>query len=785
MGVRLLFVTEGDAPQLKADVMNKRTEARYGAPSNRARRTARSGFKAILKECLDMLECLGIPWVQAAGEAEAMCAYLNAHGYVDGCLTNDGDAFLYGAQIVYRNFTMNLKDPHVDCYTMSSITRELGLDRDSLIGLAVLLGCDYLPKGVPGVGKEQALKLVHALKGQSLLKRFDQWQEGCDSLDSPPAPVKKPAHCPVCAHPGSPKDHERNGCGLCGSEKYCEPHDDEYRCQCEWHRAELGGQWSALESSIRKKACSCRGFPFPEVIREFQMSKDRLMKKILHQRPNLLAFQIFALEKMEWPRPYACQKLMVLLTHHDMSERMSGRLAPGQLQPVRITRTRVRNGRPCFEVQWKKPEHYTSEAVAAPSTDVQPEAPPVLTVEEAALFEAAYPRVVAQFQEHLLESRGKKSRSKKDRSQGSDLPELAEAADLLSRVKLSQDMALGKELESELKVPPDESSWLCTETQALPRPGTTQCCAAGGSSPSMSERHDDSLAIEALQLSSIDWEDTSFSTLPEAQTHRPSTQPLVPGRDPPNVGPASEHETLSLTLLPLKERVAARACGRPQTSSLPAGHPAHWEEVEASSPQRTEGALAAEGRSSLESRQFGPGPLGGLPAFGLQNGQGQSDPAARRALSLQEKTRERICVPQVPRKPAGRPSGLEQPQDQPEAQTAPKRVPKKSVCLPCSSSDEDNEPASRKERRPPPGGKSRPPWHPPTLVHTSVPWPLSDLQGSFRGARAPQAAKAVEGPPPPALCPSAPPPGGEKVAISVLESPLPLAQRLKLRFQSS
>lgn len=56
-----------------------------------------------------MLECLGIPWVQAAGEAEAMCAYLNASGYVDGCLTNDGDAFLYGAQTVYRNFTMNTK----------------------------------------------------------------------------------------------------------------------------------------------------------------------------------------------------------------------------------------------------------------------------------------------------------------------------------------------------------------------------------------------------------------------------------------------------------------------------------------------------------------------------------------------------------------------------------------------------------------------------------------------------------------------------------------------------
>lgn len=45
----------------------------------------------------------------AAGEAEAMCAYLDSQGLVDGCITNDGDAFLYGARTVYRNFNMNSK----------------------------------------------------------------------------------------------------------------------------------------------------------------------------------------------------------------------------------------------------------------------------------------------------------------------------------------------------------------------------------------------------------------------------------------------------------------------------------------------------------------------------------------------------------------------------------------------------------------------------------------------------------------------------------------------------
>lgn len=41
---------------------------------------------------------------------------------------------------------LSFQDPHVDCYTMPSIKSKLGLDREALVGLAILLGCDYLPK---------------------------------------------------------------------------------------------------------------------------------------------------------------------------------------------------------------------------------------------------------------------------------------------------------------------------------------------------------------------------------------------------------------------------------------------------------------------------------------------------------------------------------------------------------------------------------------------------------------------------------------------------------------
>ena len=42
----------------------------------------------------------------------------------------------------------------------SSSSSSSGLTRRDLVAMAVLLGCDYMPQGVPGVGREKALQLV-------------------------------------------------------------------------------------------------------------------------------------------------------------------------------------------------------------------------------------------------------------------------------------------------------------------------------------------------------------------------------------------------------------------------------------------------------------------------------------------------------------------------------------------------------------------------------------------------------------------------------------------------
>lgn len=51
MGVKLVFVTEGEAPKVKADTMNKRNAMRYGTTNKPVTsRPGRSYFKSVLKE---------------------------------------------------------------------------------------------------------------------------------------------------------------------------------------------------------------------------------------------------------------------------------------------------------------------------------------------------------------------------------------------------------------------------------------------------------------------------------------------------------------------------------------------------------------------------------------------------------------------------------------------------------------------------------------------------------------------------------------------------------------
>lgn len=139
-----------------------------------------------------MLRLFGIPYVTAPMEAEAQCATLVSLGLVEGIITDDSDVFLFGGLRVFRNMFNQSKT--VECFLLADLSRELGLDRDTLVRLAYLLGSDYVD-GLPGVGPVLAMEMLKEFPGEDGLTKFKEWwqkvQSGKDKLEDNASSFRK------------------------------------------------------------------------------------------------------------------------------------------------------------------------------------------------------------------------------------------------------------------------------------------------------------------------------------------------------------------------------------------------------------------------------------------------------------------------------------------------------------------------------------------------------------------------------------------------------------------
>ena len=102
-------------------------------------------------------------------------------GLVDGVVTEDSDAFLFGARNVYRGvFQDNIKH-----YSMNHIERKLKLNQEKLILFGMLLGSDYT-EGVKGIGIVNAMEILKVHGTLEDLKKFTQWAKTADILQENP-----------------------------------------------------------------------------------------------------------------------------------------------------------------------------------------------------------------------------------------------------------------------------------------------------------------------------------------------------------------------------------------------------------------------------------------------------------------------------------------------------------------------------------------------------------------------------------------------------------------------
>ena len=113
---------------------------------------------------------MGIPYIQAPAEGEAQAAYVAKKGDAWGVGSQDYDSLLFGAPRLVRNLTITGKRklPGRDVYVeilpeiieLDALLRTLKITREQLVDIAILIGTDYNPDGVEGVGPKTAYQLI-------------------------------------------------------------------------------------------------------------------------------------------------------------------------------------------------------------------------------------------------------------------------------------------------------------------------------------------------------------------------------------------------------------------------------------------------------------------------------------------------------------------------------------------------------------------------------------------------------------------------------------------------
>ncbi len=182
--IQVVFVFDGDPPKLKSETIKTRSKIREEAEEkyeealkegdlarafSMAQRTSKI-TKSIVEESKKLLELLGIPVVQAPQEGEAQAAWLTKQGLVDYCGSQDFDSFLFGSPNLVRNLTVSGKRklPKKNKYVhvkpekifLDENLKNLGITREQLIDIAILMGTDYNPGGIQGFGPKKSLKLI-------------------------------------------------------------------------------------------------------------------------------------------------------------------------------------------------------------------------------------------------------------------------------------------------------------------------------------------------------------------------------------------------------------------------------------------------------------------------------------------------------------------------------------------------------------------------------------------------------------------------------------------------
>ncbi len=182
-GINPVYVFDGEAPTLKAAEVERRIEIREAATEEwirakeegrieDARKAAQASSRLttpMVEDSKRLLTALGIPVVQAPSEGEALAAQMTRSNIVWASASQDNDSLLYNCPRMIRNLSLTgrrrisrsrtYKTIHPELIDLDVNLRLMGITREQLIDVAILVGTDYNDK-LEGVGAKTALKWI-------------------------------------------------------------------------------------------------------------------------------------------------------------------------------------------------------------------------------------------------------------------------------------------------------------------------------------------------------------------------------------------------------------------------------------------------------------------------------------------------------------------------------------------------------------------------------------------------------------------------------------------------
>ncbi|HSB50142.1 MAG TPA: flap endonuclease-1 [Nitrosopumilaceae archaeon] len=198
LGIKPVYVFDGKPPSLKSAEIERRRQIKKDATVKYEKAIADGNLQdakkfaqqttvmrdTMVEDSKKILSLFGIPYINAPSEGEATAAHLTITGQAFASASQDFDSILFGAKRLVRNFTNSgrRKIPNRNTYIeiepelidTEKTLKELGLTKEQIVDVGILIGTDFNPDGFTRIGPKTALKMI---KEYSTLEKIPQIQD--------------------------------------------------------------------------------------------------------------------------------------------------------------------------------------------------------------------------------------------------------------------------------------------------------------------------------------------------------------------------------------------------------------------------------------------------------------------------------------------------------------------------------------------------------------------------------------------------------------------------------